>query len=174
MLAGAHLESDDDLRDPAEQGEEPDPEQQERSSCGELLLRGPEAQHDLQDAGHQAEPPGAIDVLGDDSGDDVERALKTSSSPSTDASAQKALKGRANAQIAPTTNRKPITTCAQRQVWRIAAIRNSLKAPSRNRMPMRTPTVLTEAGVNRSTITAMISHADTGYQEQPPRACQPP
>src|SRR6266704_3359608 len=70
-----------------------------------------------------------------------------------------ALKGRANAQIAPTTNRTPITACAHRQVRRIDAIRNSLNAPSRNRTPIRTPTVLTEAGVNRSTITAMISHA---------------
>src|ERR1700745_2140909 len=41
-LAGADLERDDDLGDPAEQGEEPDPQQQQRSPRRELLLRGPE------------------------------------------------------------------------------------------------------------------------------------
>jgi len=56
-LPAADLEGDDDLRDPAEQGEEPDPEQQERSPGGERLLRGPEAEDKLQDAGHQAKPP---------------------------------------------------------------------------------------------------------------------
>ena len=49
-LAAADLEGDDDLRDAAEQGEEPDPQQQERSAGGERLLRGPEAQDELQDA----------------------------------------------------------------------------------------------------------------------------
>ena len=37
-LAVADLEGNDDLRDPAEQGEEPDPQQQERSPRGERLL----------------------------------------------------------------------------------------------------------------------------------------
>ena len=59
--------------------------------------------------------------------------LKMRNSPSTEARAQNALKGRANAQIAPTTNRTPIKMCAHRQLGRTEAIRNSLTAPSRNR-----------------------------------------
>src|SRR5262249_61830568 len=38
VLPGAEFEGYNDLLDPAEQGEEPDPEQQERSPRGELLL----------------------------------------------------------------------------------------------------------------------------------------
>src|SRR5215472_17878651 len=51
-LAAPELEGDDDLRDAAEQGEEPDPQQQERAARREPLLGGPEAEHELQDAGH--------------------------------------------------------------------------------------------------------------------------
>src|SRR5690349_8127593 len=49
VLAAPDLEGYDDLGDAAEQGEEPDPEQQERATGGEQLLGGPEAEHELQD-----------------------------------------------------------------------------------------------------------------------------
>ena len=50
-LAAADFEGDDDLGDPAEQGEEPDPDQQQRPFYRQILLGGPEAEQDLQDAG---------------------------------------------------------------------------------------------------------------------------
>src|SRR5215831_15669957 len=80
-LAAPDLERDDDLRYPAEQGEEPNPQQQERPAGGEQLLGGPEAEHELQDADHQAEPPGAADFPGHEGGDDVERALEDEQQP---------------------------------------------------------------------------------------------
>ena len=85
--------------------------------------------------------------------------LKMSSNPSTEARDQNALKGRANAQIAPATNSTPSRMCAHRQPWPTAAIMKSLTAASRNSTPSRTPTVVIEAGVNRSTTHEMISHA---------------
>src|SRR5690242_21925552 len=57
MLGVAELEGDHDLRDAAEQGEEADPEQQQRSLYRTVLLGGPETEQDLQDADHQAKPP---------------------------------------------------------------------------------------------------------------------
>src|SRR5262249_50651152 len=56
-LAVPDLERYEDLRDAPEQSEEPDKQQQEFSLCGEPLLRDPEAEQELQDADHQAEPP---------------------------------------------------------------------------------------------------------------------
>jgi hypothetical protein len=53
----------------------------------------------------------------------------------------------------------PITTYSQRHLERIEAIRNSLTMLSKNRTPSRAPTVATEAGVKRSAIHSMMSHA---------------
>src|ERR1700753_3027896 len=78
LLGAAELEGDQDLRDATEQGEEPDPDQQQRSLYRAVLLGGPETEQDLQDADHQAKPPGGVDFPGADRGDDVERALACS------------------------------------------------------------------------------------------------
>src|SRR6185369_14479535 len=75
------LERDDDLGDAAEQGEEPDPQQHQRRAGGEHLLGVPKAEQDQQDAGHQAEPPGAADLPGRDGADDVERAIEDKQQP---------------------------------------------------------------------------------------------
>src|SRR5260370_10841901 len=53
----------------------------------------------------------------------------------------------------------PITTCSQRQPERTEAMKNSLIIATRNRTPSRTPTVGTEAGVNRSATKEMMSEA---------------
>src|SRR6516162_11935396 len=76
VLDVAELEGDHDLRDAAEQGEEADPDQQQRSLYRAVLLGGPETDKDLQDAGHQAKPPHGVDLPGADRGNDVERALE--------------------------------------------------------------------------------------------------
>src|SRR6266566_6058899 len=52
-----------------------------------------------------------------------------------------------------------ISTCAQRQLVRTDASMNSLKNPSRNTTPIKTPTVATDAVVNLSTTNEMSSHA---------------
>jgi hypothetical protein len=60
----AELEADDDVGDAAEQDEEADPEDQQRRSGREGLLRGPESDDDFCDSGEQAEPPARVDVPG--------------------------------------------------------------------------------------------------------------
>src|SRR5215467_13451347 len=85
--------------------------------------------------------------------------LKMSSSPSTEARDQKASMGRANDQIAPTVKKIPSRMCAHCQLWPTEARTNSLTVHNRNNTPSRTPTVVIEAGLNRSTIKEMISHA---------------
>src|ERR1700756_516165 len=81
MLGAAELEGDHDLRDATEQGEEADPDQQQRSLYRAVLLGGPETEQDLQDADHQAKPPSGVDLPGADGGDDVERALEDEQQP---------------------------------------------------------------------------------------------
>src|SRR5271166_5026246 len=81
VLAAPELERYDDLGDAAEQGEEPDPQQQQRRPGGKHLLGGPETEQDEQDADYQAEPPGAADLPGRDGVDDVERAIKDKQQP---------------------------------------------------------------------------------------------
>src|SRR5215475_5518313 len=80
-LAVPDLERYEDLRDAAEQGEEPDKQQQEFPACGEPLLRDPEAEQELQDADHKPEPPDAVDAPGHDGGDEVKRVLEDEQQP---------------------------------------------------------------------------------------------
>src|SRR5260370_1325965 len=81
VLGAAELEGDHDLGDATEQSEEADPDQQQRSLYREVLLGGPEAEQDLQDAGHHAQPPGAVDLPGAGGCDDVERAPEDEQQP---------------------------------------------------------------------------------------------
>src|ERR1700730_2819423 len=61
-LRAAELEREDDLGDPAEQGEEPDPDQQQHGPGGKPLLGDPETEQDLHDAREHAEPPHGVAV----------------------------------------------------------------------------------------------------------------
>ena len=100
VLAAPDLECDDDLGDAAEQGEEPDPEQQQRARAGNSCW---EAQKPSTSSRMPTTRPSHQELLTSLVMTAVMMSsvpLKTSSSPSTEARAQKALKGRANAQIA--------------------------------------------------------------------------
>jgi hypothetical protein len=47
----------------------------------QVLLGGTEAEQDLQDPGHHAQPPDAVDATGVDGGDDVQRAAEDEQQP---------------------------------------------------------------------------------------------